>query len=169
MSSTTNLKAKEGVEKLKVMVKDIKICLFCTQLKTNEGATTRPMAAQDVDDDGNIWFFSGKDSDKNAEIKVDKQVQLFFANPGDSSYLVVNGEAEIILNINKMEEIWSPLVKIWFKKGKEDPNLSLIKVNTKSAFYWDVEGSKMINFFKLLASVATGTTFISGSKGNIKV
>jgi general stress protein 26 len=154
---------------LREMVEDIKICLFCTHLKTNDGATTRPMTAQDVDDDGNIWFFSGKDSDKNAEILQDNHVQLFFSNPKSSSYLVVNGEAEINFNINKMEEIWSPLVKIWFKKGKEDPNLSLIKVNTKSAYYWDVEGSKMINFFKLLASVATGTTFIGGSQGNIKV
>lgn len=169
MNNINNLNSTEGIEKLKELVKEIDICLFCTNLKTDDGATCRPMAAQEVDENGNIWFFSDIHSEKNAEIQQDKKVQLFFSHPGKSSYLVVNGEAEIIVNREKTEEIWSPLVKTWFKEGKDDPNLSIIKVATSTAYYWDTEGNKMINFFKMVASIATGTTLLDAKEGSITV
>ena len=100
---------------------------------------------------------------------MDKRVQLFFSHPGKNSYLVVNGDAEIVIDQNKTEELWSPLVKTWFKDGKDDPNISIIKVNTQSAYYWDTAGNKMINFFKMLASVATGTTLVNPKEGSINI
>jgi general stress protein 26 len=93
MSNTENLNSKQSIAKLKSLVDDIMICLFCTDLKTDDGATCRPMNAIEVCDQGNIWFFSEKNSDKNKAIVADKDVQLFFSHPGKSSYLVVNGEA----------------------------------------------------------------------------
>jgi len=85
MSETKNLQNKEAIEKLKDLVGEINICLFCTNLKTDDGSTCRPMAAQKVCDQGNIWFFSQKNSDKNRDIAQNKNVQLFFAHPGKSS------------------------------------------------------------------------------------
>jgi len=169
MSNTKNLKAFEGVEKLKNLVDDIKICLFCTNLKTGDGSTYRPMTAQEVDDEGNLWFFSGIDSDKNKEIKEDKHVQLFFSNPSKSNYLVVNGAAEIVFDRDKIKEYWNPLVKTWFREGKDDPNISMIKVIPNHCYYWDVDGNKMVNFFKMIASVATGSNFITAEEGSINV
>jgi general stress protein 26 len=169
MENTKNLKANEGVEKLKDLVAAINICLFSTHLKSNDGATFRPMSAQEVDVEGNIWFFSDINSDKNREIEEDNTVQLIFSHPGKSSYMVVNGEAEISTDRKKIEELWTPVAKIWFKEGKDDPDISLLKVNTRSAYYWDTDGNKMVNFFKLLASVATGSNLVTGVQGSIKV
>ena len=169
MSNPNNLNSTEGIKKLKELVEEIDICLFCTNLKTDDGATCRPMAAQEVDEQGNIWFFSDIHSDKNNEIEKDNKVQLFFSHPGKSSYLVVNGEAEVIVDKQKTAELWSPLVKTWFKKGKDDPNISILKVSTASAYYWDTAGNKMINFFKMVASVATGTTLVDAKEGTISV
>jgi len=169
MSDTSNLRSQEGIEKLKHLVNEIDVCLFCTNLKTDDGSTCRPMSAQAVDDQGNIWFFSDINSDKNREIKIDNQVQLFFSHPGKSSYLVVNGEADILTDRKKIEEFWNPIVKIWFEDGKDDQNISLIKVNVTSAYYWDTEGNKMINFFKMAASLATGTNLVTAREGSIHV
>ena len=169
MNETKNLVAKNAIEKLKSMVEEINICLFCTNLKTNDGATARPMGAQKVDDEGNIWFFSEKDSDKNKEIEESKEVQLFFCHPGKSSFLVVNGDADILFDKDKTEELWTPLMKTWFKEGKQDPHISIVKVKTTSAYYWDTEGNKMVNFFKMLASVASGTNLLTSSKGNLNI
>ena len=108
-----------------------------------------------------------KSSDKNKAIATDKYVQLFFSHPGKSSYLVVNGEAEIILDKTKIEELWTPVAKIWFKEGKDDPNISIIKVTPTTAYYWDTDGNKMINFIKMVASVVTGTNLVNGKEGTI--
>ena len=169
MSNTENLNNKEAIDKLKSLVEDIMICLFCTNLKTDDGATCRPMTAMKVCDQGNIWFYSEKNSDKNKAIASDKNVQLFFSHPAKSSYLVVNGEAEIILDKTKIEELWTPIAKIWFKDGKDDTNISIIKVKPTNAYYWDTDGNKMINFLKIVASVVTGTNLITGNQGALKV
>ena len=167
MSTCENLNNKEAIDKLKTLVDDIIICLFCTDLKTDDGSTCRPMSAIEVCDQGNIWFFSEKDSDKNKAITSDKNVQLFFSHPGKGSYLVVNGEAQIILDKTKVEELWTPVAKIWFKEGKDDPNISIIKVTPTTAYYWDTEGNRMTNFIKMAASVVTGTNLVDGEEGSI--
>ena len=169
MSNTENLINKEAIDKLKSLVDEIMVCLFCTDLKTDDGATCRPMTAIKVCDQGNIWFFSEKNSDKNKAIASDKEVQLFFSHPGKSSYLVVNGAAEIILDKVTIEELWTPVAKIWFKEGKDDPTISIIKVTPKGAYYWDTDGNRMINFLKMVASVATGTNLVTGNQGSIKL
>ncbi len=167
--SKKNLLDEEGIDKLREMVDKIDICLFCTHPQTTDGATCTPMSAQEVDDDGNVWFFSGKNSDKNKEIEKDGKVQLFFSHPSRSSYLVLTGEAELSFDKAKIDYLWSPLVKAWFKDGKDDPNISLIKVKTNSAYYWDVEGSRMINFLKMAASAVIGHNLVDSEEGNIKV
>jgi general stress protein 26 len=165
----TDLKNQPAIDKIKEIVNAIDICLFCTNLKENDGLTTRPMSTQHVDEYGNLWFFSNKNSDKNHEINNDSKVQLFYSHPSKSSYMVLNGKAEISFDKDKIKEYWSPLVKTWFKEGIDDPNISLIKVNTKSAYYWDVAGNQMINFFKMIASVATGSNLVEAKEGNLKV
>jgi len=169
MSNTENLNNKEAIDKLKSLVNDIMVCLFCTNLKTNDGSTCCPMSAIKVCDHGNIWFFSEQSSDKNKAILADKNVQLFFSHPAKSSYLVVNGEAEIILDKTKIEELWTPVANIWFKEGKDDPNISIIKVKPSTAYYWDTKGNRMINFLKMVASVVTGTNLIQGKEGAITI
>jgi general stress protein 26 len=169
MSHTEHLSNKEAVDKLKSLVDDILVCLFCTNLETDDGASTRPMSAIKVCDQGNIWFFSEKNSDKNQAIEVDNKVQLFFSHPGKSRYLIVNGEAEIMFDKDKIEELWTPVAKIWFEQGKDDPDISVIKVTPTTAYYWDTDGNRMINLLKMAASVATGNNFISGKEGTITV
>ncbi|MCL6460803.1 MAG: pyridoxamine 5'-phosphate oxidase family protein [Flavobacterium micromati] len=167
MSDKNNEYSVEGIDKLKSLAEAINICLFCTNLKTHDGATTRPMSVVHVCDQGNIWFFNQKDSEKNKEIEQNPTVQLFFAHPGKGSYMVVNGEASITLDRNKIEELWTPAVEIWFEKGKDDPNISLIKVNPSSAYFWDTDGNRMINLLKMAASFVTGTNLVSGTEGDI--
>ena len=169
MSNVKDLTHSESINKLRELVEEINICLFCSNLKTDDGSTCRPMGAQKVCEQGNIWFFSEVNSDKNREIKQDKHVQLFFSHPGKSSYLVVNGEAEIIIDKNKTNELWTPFAKIWFKEGKDDPNISIIKVKPTTAYFWDTDGNKMINFFKMIASVVSGTNLVTGMQGELKV
>lgn len=169
MSNTENLNSKEAIDKLKTLVDDIIVCLFCTDLKTDDGSTCRPMSAIKVCDQGNIWFFSEKNSEKNQAITADKKVQLFFSHPAKSSYLVVNGEAEIILDKTKIEELWTPAAKVWFKEGKDDPTISIIKVKPTNAYYWDTDGNRMINFLKMIASVVVGTNLVTGKEGALSV
>jgi general stress protein 26 len=149
MPNTIKFDAESGINKLKELVDTVNICLFCTDLKNDDGATARPMTVLDVCEKGNLWFFSHVNSDKNRVIKADSQVQLYFAHPPKGNYMIVNGNAEIIMDTAKVAELWSPQQEIWFKGGKTDPNIAIIKVTPKNAYYWDTEGDRMVNIFKI--------------------
>lgn len=169
MNSIENLEKKEGILKLKKMVDEVKFCFFITDLENEKGSSSTIMTAQQVDDEGNIWFFSGSNSDRNKDIEENKNVQMYFSSPEKNSYLSVNAKANIVMDKSKIKELWNPLLTIWFKDGIEDKNISLIKVTTKTANYWDSDGGKMINFFKMITSVITGNNTIDSTQGKIKI
>ena len=169
MTNIENLENKEGIEKLKKLVEDIKFCFFKTNTENQNIDSSTIMTAQNVDENGNIWFFSGIDSDRNRDIKINKQVELYFSSPEKNVYLSVNATAHVVLDKEKMTELWNPLLKIWFKDGVNDKNISLIKLTTTTANYWDSEGGKMINFLKMIAAVITGNDNIDSVHGTIKI
>ena len=169
MSGITNLRNEDAIFKLRELAEAIDICMFCTNLKTDDGASCRPMSTQKVCDEGNIWFFSSADSDKNKEIEQNNNVQLFYSHPGKDSFMIVNGEAEIIFDRDMIDELWSPILKAWFPGGKDDPNISIVKVKPSNAYYWDTDGNKMINFLKMVASAATGKNLVEGNEGVLSV
>jgi general stress protein 26 len=168
MSNKKNLYDKEAINKIKEMVSDITTCMFCTEV---EGVPfrTRPMATVAVDDDGNLWFFSNKASDKNDEIKDNDTVQLLYAENSDSHFLTVTGKTQIIWDKEKINEYWSPAMKAYFKGGKDDPDISLLKVTPEEAHYWDTINGKMITLLKMATSAVTGMKANIGLEGNIKV
>ena len=75
MGDKINLASKEAIAKIKELAEDVRVCMFCTEL-SNSPFTTRPMALQDVDEYGNLWFLSSSESNKNFEIKFFSQFRM---------------------------------------------------------------------------------------------
>src|SRR5688500_11167209 len=102
------LVGKEAIAKMKELVGHNAICMFTSNVD-EVPLQTRPMTTQEVDEDGNFWFFSAKDSHKNYEVKSDARVQLLFANTSNSEYLTVYGKATIVEDRKKIDDMWSPI------------------------------------------------------------
>ncbi|MEO6950065.1 MAG: pyridoxamine 5'-phosphate oxidase family protein [Ginsengibacter sp.] len=168
MGQIKNLRDEEAIKKIKELVDDITTCMFCTQVQ-NLPFKTRPMATLDVDDEGNMWFMSSRESNKNDEIKSDDQVQLIYAKGGDSHFLSINGKAYIEKDQAKIDELWNVYIKAWFQGGKKDPDITVIKVVPDTAYYWDTVHGKMVSLLKIAASVVSGKTMDDGIEGKISV
>lgn len=159
----------EARTKLKEMAKDIDMCMFCTELSLRP-IPTRPMSVADVDDQGNLWFISSKKSNKNFEIKHDSEVQVLFAKNSDAHFLSVFGNAIIYTDKYHIEEVWTPVAKAWFEEGKDDPDVTVIKVEPKDAYYWDTKNGKMVSMLKWAYGAVTGNMSDDGGiEGNLKV
>lgn len=161
-----DLSSYEAIEKLKELIKHNSICLFATRLD-NVPMEARPMSVGQVDDNGNMWFLSGKSSTKNQEIAIDPHVQLFFSNTSDQEYLTVYGTATEVNDQAKIEELWSPIAKAWFNEGVDDPDISAIRFEPQDAFYWDTKSGRMISLIKILASTVTGKAVEEGVRGKL--
>lgn len=168
MGDTKNLISSEAIEKIKHLAEEADICHFVTAL-SKIPLSTRPMSTQKVDENGCIWFMSDKNSSKNKEIQTDKHVQLFYSNQSSSEYLSVLGNAEIVFDKKLIGEMWTAIAKAWFTGGKDDPNISLIKVTPLEGYYWDTKNNKMISLIKIAASVITGKSNDGGIEGKLKV
>ena len=158
----------EAIAKVKKLAEDARTAMFTTNL-SQAPLTTRPMATQQVDEEGNIWFFSAKDSNKNQEIAQDPRVQLFYTNNGSSEYLSVYGKATILVDPAKIDELWNPYVKAWFTEGKDDPNLTLIKVAAEDGYYWDIKNNTVVQYVKIAYGALTGQTFDDSREGDLSL
>lgn len=168
MGDTKDLIDREAIEKIRELAKNANICHFVTNLSTTP-LSARPMATQKVDDEGNIWFLSHKDSDKNTDIRSDDRVQLFYSDNGRYEYLSVYGTAEILFDKEKIHEMWTDFAKAWFPDGEDDPNISLLKVKPEDGYYWDTKNNKLVSLFKIARSIVTGKTDDDGIEGTLKV
>lgn len=165
MGDYKNLSKKEAVSKIKEIILSAETCMFTTNLYERP-LPTRPMETLEVDDGGNIWFFSNSYSDKNHEILKDNKVQLFYSNLNSAEYLSIYGQASVIVDKEQVQRLWTPGAKAWFKNGADDPTLTIIKVKPIKAHYWDTKNNKMVSLFKIFTSVVTGATD-DGIEGNM--
>lgn len=145
-----DLSGSAAVERIRQLVEKAGSCFFTTAVAGNGSCSTRPMGAQKVDDEGNIWFLSANNSHKNQEIAVDPRVTLYFQGSPDSDFLVLKGIAAAIRDENKIHELWQPMFETWFYEGENDPHISVIRVTPTEGHYWDTKqgfataGIKMI-------------------------
>lgn len=161
------LKGHEALAKLKAIATKAENCFFCTNIKTGLPVSIRPMNVLQVDDEGSLWFMSMKDSTKNGEISSDPFTHVLFQESTNSGFLNVYGITEISTDQAKIDELWKPLLKTWFQGGKEDPNITLLKVVPTNVYYWDNKHGDVVAFAKMAASVITGKTMDDSIEGNL--
>lgn len=165
--STTNLHNKEAVAKLKELAESIDFAMMATNLGTVPFHTI-PMSTKMVDNYGNIWFLSAKDSDHNTHINNNKQVQLIYGQPSSMSFMTVYGHATISTDREVIKELYSSADDNWFE-GVDDPNCTAIKVQPQEAHYWDSKYGKLIAMLQLAKGAVTGDEPDLGVEGKLNV
>lgn len=137
-------KQKE-IKKLRELIKDVDTAMFTTNSK--EGLVSRPMKTQEVEFDGDLWFFTKKETDKYHEILQNADVNITYAG---KSYVSIRGKAEIVEDINKKRELWNAAYEKLMETSYVDPNVILLKVEVQTAEYWETGNmaKQIIYFYK---------------------
>jgi general stress protein 26 len=164
-----DLSGSKAIEKLKELVEKAGSCFFCTNIQSNQSFSARPMAVQQTDEEGNLWFLSASDSKKNDELAANSSVQLLFQGSGYADFLSVYGKAVVSTNKQKIAELWNPILKTWFTEGQDDPRITVIQVIPSEAYYWDTKHNIAVGFFKRIAGAIMGKTLDDSIEGNITV
>jgi general stress protein 26 len=145
---------KDPVARVAELVDRARICMFTTMTPDGQHVS-RPMAVQEVEFDGNLWFFAYAESAKVGEVGANPQVNVSFSNSKQSEWTSIAGTAEVVIDREKAEELWSAPLKVWFPDGVETPGLVLLKVHADSAEYWSGPSSKVV---QLLGAVRAAVT-----------
>ncbi|KRA74160.1 general stress protein [Lysobacter sp. Root667] len=143
-----------AVRKLAALIEDVEIAMFTTHAADGR-LVSRPLGTQQVEFDGDLWFATAADSAKAREIADDPRVNVAYASRGKNVYVSVSGTASLVDDRAKIDEIWSPAMKLFFPGGKDDPQLRLIRVAVDTAEYWDGPGTLVGNALNFLISAVS--------------
>jgi general stress protein 26 len=144
---------EEAIQHLKAAMQDTHIIMLTTANEEGE-MQSRPMAVQDVEFDGYLWFFTSHESGKVSQSQTNNQVNVAFVDTKNNLYLSASGTVIVVDNMAKKEEMWSKPMEIYFPKGVTDPNLALLRVSVTSIAWWTGASTvlgRVVSFLKTWA------------------
>jgi general stress protein 26 len=156
----------ENIKKLRELIKDIRFAMLTT-VEEDGTLRSRPMATQETEFDGELWFFTNANSPKVDEVQHEQHVNVSYANPDKQKYVSISGRAQLMGDRKKIEELWNPLYKAWFPKGLDDPDLALLKVSVDQAEYWDSPSSAVVRLVGFVKALTTGKPYSGGENEKI--
>nr|WP_321226378.1 pyridoxamine 5'-phosphate oxidase family protein [uncultured Psychroserpens sp.] len=167
MKNEENLIGKDAIQKIEAILDNNKLAMMSTKL-TSMPFSVCPMTTQEIDENGKLWFFTGKDSDHFRQLEKDNRLHLTYSNQGDQEFLSVYGVSDVSENKQKIDELWSSFLKVWFT-GKDDPNLALLCVTIKDAYYWDQKYNKAVTLFNMAKAAISGEKSDTNEQGELSV
>ena len=150
---TDNTANPEETAKVAELIHEGKIAIVTTVGPQGQ-LLSRPLALQDRDFDGDLYFFTPDPSPKTEQVKANAEVNVSIAT-GDG-WLSLSGTGSISTDDAMIDELWSVGAKAWFEQGREDPSLALLKVHAESAEYWTMDTPTPIALLKYAKAAVAG-------------
>ncbi|MGR7024390.1 pyridoxamine 5'-phosphate oxidase family protein [Geodermatophilus sp. URMC 62] len=135
---------------------------FLTTTMPDGRLTSRPMALQEVEFDGDLWFFAEHDAPWLTHIAASPQVNVGIGSGG--TWVSLTGTARVVDDVAKKKELWNSGVEAWLPQGPEDPSVLLVKVDGDTAEYWDNPGNRLATALSFVKAKATGSQPDTGEK-----
>ena len=104
-----------------------------------------------ADQDGKaIWFITSADTDLAEAVGSGAQGQLTLATPQQDYHASVRGQMTFVQDEAKLDELWSPFAAAWFKDGREDESIRLLKFMPQEAAVWASEANAVLVGLRLI-------------------
>ncbi|MGB7327328.1 MAG: pyridoxamine 5'-phosphate oxidase family protein [Rubripirellula sp.] len=117
----------------------------------------RPMAVAQVEDDGQVWFVTDRNSGKIADLMLDSDVAV--AMQSSNKFVSLSGTAHAVDDRAKLDELWSEAWKVWFPEGKASDSIVLLKVEPTRGEYWDNSGLTGVKYM-----LKAGKAYLQGER-----
>jgi general stress protein 26 len=138
---------------------------FLTTVMKDGRLASRPMTLQEVEFDGDLWFFAERDSNPVRHITDSPQVNVGVGSRG--TWVSLSGDAVLVADVAKKRELWNSAVEAWFPQGPEDDSVVLLKVEADSAEYWDSPGGRLATVFSFVKAKVTGERIEGGENEKV--
>ena len=116
-----------------------------------EDSQTRPMTAQidlpdgaDSDEGGQIYFFAAKSEHLVQGIDGEHRAVATFTSKGHGLFAHVHGTLVIDNDRAVIDRLWGPVIDSWYKDGKDDPDLALLRFDTEHADIWEADAGSTL-------------------------
>jgi general stress protein 26 len=115
----------------------------------------QPMTAFCEPDDGRIWFFTRNDTDLARAVQEGGDA-MFVVQAKDMDFQAcISGRLTQALDRERMDRYWNPVVAAWYPDGKDDPRLTLLRMELGDAQIWLSEANPLAFAFQIARSNLT--------------
>jgi general stress protein 26 len=156
----------ESISKVTDIINDSHIGMFTT-INEQGALVSRPLAVQDVKDDGDMWFFTSANTSQVAHIKANPAVNVSFGQR--TEWVSVAGTAEVVTDRQLIHDMWNQMVEAWFPDGPDTPEVVLLHVDSDSAEYWTSPGGTAATVLQWIKSKVTHNRMSVGESGTVEL
>jgi general stress protein 26 len=156
----------ESISKVTDIINDSHIGMFTT-INEQGALVSRPLAVQDVKDDGDMWFFTSANTSQVAHIKANPAVNVSFGQR--TEWVSVAGTAEVVTDRQLIHDLWNQMVEAWFPDGPDTPEVVLLHVDSDSAEYWTSPGGTASTVLQWIKSKVTHNRMSVGESGTVEL
>ncbi len=153
----------EQTRKVAELIKDHRIAMLTTRDPFGT-LVSRPMALQEVEFDGDLWFFAERDSRKVLHVGAAPLVNVTVS--GSGSWVSLTGEASVVEDVAKKRELWNAGAAAWLPQGPDDDSVVLVHVDAQSAEYWDTPG-RLATVLSFAKAKVTGERYSGGDNERV--
>jgi len=153
----TEITGPDALARVKELVEDIDFTMLTTT-DDDGNLVSRPMSTRQMDESGDIWFFTSEDTEKVEEARAHRDVGLSYCDAKGMRYVSVGGQASVVHDRAKMDELYSPSLDIWFEDGLDTPGIALLKVTPAVTEFWEPSKGKIAMAAGMLKSLVTKDT-----------
>ena len=117
---------------------------------------TRPMTANI--DNQKIYFFAARSEDLFKSLGRSNRAIATFASKGHKLFASIHGRLVEDMDRAVIERLWNPIIASWYKDGKDDPDLVLLRLDADSADVWEAQAGATLKAaaLKLLFNIDPG-------------
>jgi len=156
----------QDISKVTDIINDSRIGMFTT-INEKGALVSRPLAVQDVQDDGDMWFFTSEGTSQVAHVKANPAVNVSFGK--GTEWVSVAGTAEVVTDRQEIRDRWNQAVEAWFPDGPETPEVVLLRVDSDSAEYWTSPGGTAATVLQWVKSKVTNSRMSVGESGTVEL
>lgn len=96
----------------------------------------QPMTAFRDKDGGHIWFFTNRGTDLAQDAAAGAQAMFCLVSKDRELYACFGGRLSEQFDRERIDRYWNPMVAAWFPEGKDDPGLTLLRLEPADAQVW---------------------------------
>ncbi|GAA1873322.1 pyridoxamine 5'-phosphate oxidase family protein [Pseudonocardia ailaonensis] len=149
----------DAVAKIAELTRGISIAMLTTVDPAGH-LTARPMAQQETEFDGDLWFFVEKDSRTAQNIAASPTTGVSLSSA--STWVSLSGTAELVDDRAKARDLWNSMVEAWMPGGVDDPDLTLVHFTAEAGEYWDTPGGLVASAISFAKAKVTGERYDGG-------
>ena len=136
---------------------------------TNGRQHFQPMTAFAEPEGGQIWFFTKEDTDLARSANGGAEAMLIVQSRDQEFQACIGGVLSTARDTVRIDKYWNSVLAAWFPGGKDDPSLTLLRLDARDAELWISKGGPVRFAWEVAKANLTDSPPDVGDKAHIQL